>query len=262
MPAVPHSGARTFSLPPNAEGVGRFSYASCTCEVGAKRRPRFSGAEHVFSPDFASSVGARRPFTRQYPSAPRRARDQSWSNPCHCKECTSRCNLPLTRLFRHSDPRQYNLARCLLNPFKSASARTPRAVCATRCWLAAPSASAAPSVSASPSSLPKARWKESSLSHLQPSQTGVCLQALVDNVRSAWNVGSIFRSAEGFGFDHLYLCGITPTPANEDVNKTALGAQDSVSWSSHRNAVDLATLPQAASLCHLGPRTHAELHIH
>ena len=95
-----------------------------------------------------------------------------------------------------------------------------------------------------------------------PSQTGVCLHALLDNVRSAWNVGSIFRSAEGFGFDHLYLCGITPTPANEDVNKTALGAQDSVSWSSHRQCRGLGILPQAASLCHLGPRTHAELHIH
>jgi 23S rRNA (guanosine2251-2'-O)-methyltransferase len=64
--------------------------------------------------------------------------------------------------------------------------------------------------------------------------------ALLDNIRSAWNVGSIFRSAEGFGFSHLYLCGITPTPENEQVRKTALGAQEAVSWSSHRNAVVLA----------------------
>jgi tRNA G18 (ribose-2'-O)-methylase SpoU len=69
--------------------------------------------------------------------------------------------------------------------------------------------------------------------------TGPCLCGLVDNVRSAWNVGSIFRSAEGFGFEHLYLCGITPTPDNESVKKTALGAQDSVSWSSYRNSVQL-----------------------
>ncbi len=63
--------------------------------------------------------------------------------------------------------------------------------------------------------------------------------ALLDNIRSAWNVGSIFRSAEGFGFAHLYLCGITPSPENGQVRKTALGAEEVVSWSSHRNAVDL-----------------------
>jgi tRNA G18 (ribose-2'-O)-methylase SpoU len=67
------------------------------------------------------------------------------------------------------------------------------------------------------------------------------LQALLDNVRSTWNVGSIFRSAEGFGFAHLYLCGITPTPENEQLKKTALGAQDIVPWSAHRNAVTLLT---------------------
>jgi tRNA G18 (ribose-2'-O)-methylase SpoU len=64
-------------------------------------------------------------------------------------------------------------------------------------------------------------------------------EALLDNVRSAWNVGSIFRSAEGFGFRHLYLCGITPTPENEQVRKTALGAENIVPWSSHRNAIEL-----------------------
>jgi 23S rRNA (guanosine2251-2'-O)-methyltransferase len=63
--------------------------------------------------------------------------------------------------------------------------------------------------------------------------------ALVDNVRSAWNVGSIFRSAEGFAVEHLYLCGITPTPDNPSVKKTALGAQETVGWSAHRNAVAL-----------------------
>jgi tRNA G18 (ribose-2'-O)-methylase SpoU len=62
---------------------------------------------------------------------------------------------------------------------------------------------------------------------------------LLDNIRSAWNVGSIFRSADGFGFSHAYLCGITPTPENEAVTKTALGAEDSVTWSYHKDAVKL-----------------------
>lgn len=65
------------------------------------------------------------------------------------------------------------------------------------------------------------------------------IAVLLDNVRSAWNVGSIFRSADGFGFDHVYLCGISPTPENEAVRKTSLGAEDSVTWSYHKDAVRL-----------------------
>ncbi|HJQ13276.1 MAG TPA: RNA methyltransferase [Anaerolineales bacterium] len=63
------------------------------------------------------------------------------------------------------------------------------------------------------------------------------IAVLLDNIRSAWNVGSILRSADGFGFSHAYLCGITPTPENEAVTKTSLGAEDSVSWSYHKDAV-------------------------
>jgi tRNA G18 (ribose-2'-O)-methylase SpoU len=63
---------------------------------------------------------------------------------------------------------------------------------------------------------------------------------LLDNIRSAWNVGSILRSADGFGFDHVYLCGVTPTPDNEAVTKTSLGAEDYLPWSYHKDAVKLA----------------------
>jgi 23S rRNA (guanosine2251-2'-O)-methyltransferase len=65
------------------------------------------------------------------------------------------------------------------------------------------------------------------------------LAVLLDNIRSAWNVGSILRSADGFGFSHAYLCGITPTADNEAVTKTSLGAEDSVAWSYHKDAVEL-----------------------
>jgi tRNA G18 (ribose-2'-O)-methylase SpoU len=65
------------------------------------------------------------------------------------------------------------------------------------------------------------------------------LAVLLDNIRSAWNVGSILRSADGFGFTHAYLCGITPTADNEAVTKTSLGAEDSVPWSYHKDAVKL-----------------------
>ena len=62
---------------------------------------------------------------------------------------------------------------------------------------------------------------------------------LLDNIRSAWNVGSILRSADGFGFGRAYLCGITPTPDLEAVRKTALGAEEYVTWSHHLDAVKL-----------------------
>jgi 23S rRNA (guanosine2251-2'-O)-methyltransferase len=65
------------------------------------------------------------------------------------------------------------------------------------------------------------------------------LAVLLDNIRSAWNVGSILRSADGFAFTQAYLCGITPTPDNEAVTKTSLGAEDSVIWSYHKDAVNL-----------------------
>ncbi len=67
------------------------------------------------------------------------------------------------------------------------------------------------------------------------------LSVLIDNVRSTYNVGSFFRTADGVGgIDHLYLCGITPTPDNNKVAKTALGAEQSVSWSYHLNGLETA----------------------
>lgn len=62
---------------------------------------------------------------------------------------------------------------------------------------------------------------------------------LLDNIRSAWNAGSILRSAEGFGFAHAFFCGITPTPENEAVTRASLGAEASVPWSYHKDAVKL-----------------------
>jgi tRNA G18 (ribose-2'-O)-methylase SpoU len=69
---------------------------------------------------------------------------------------------------------------------------------------------------------------------LPPSQ----LKLLLDNWRSLFNVGAAFRSADGAGIGHLYLCGITATPASHPkVAKTALGAEQSVGWSYHDDAV-------------------------
>lgn len=54
---------------------------------------------------------------------------------------------------------------------------------------------------------------------------------ILDNVRSLNNIGSIFRTADAFLVNHIYLCGITATPPHRDIHKTALGATESVSWS-------------------------------
>ncbi len=62
---------------------------------------------------------------------------------------------------------------------------------------------------------------------------GPPMEALLDNVRSLSNVGSIFRSADGAGVGHLHLGGFTPTPEHPKLAKTALGSERSVSWTHH-----------------------------
>jgi len=73
-----------------------------------------------------------------------------------------------------------------------------------------------------------------------PIETNLHLEALLDNIRSAWNVGSIFRTADGLGVSKLYLCGITPTPENDSIYKTSLGAEETVAWEYAPNALELA----------------------
>jgi len=54
------------------------------------------------------------------------------------------------------------------------------------------------------------------------------LVLVLDNVRSAFNVGSVFRTADGFGITKIYLCGITCQTSNRELQKTALGAEESI----------------------------------
>ena len=56
------------------------------------------------------------------------------------------------------------------------------------------------------------------------------LIVVLDDVRSLYNVGSVFRSADAFRVEAIYLCGITATPPNAEIHKTALGGEDSVAW--------------------------------
>jgi 23S rRNA (guanosine2251-2'-O)-methyltransferase len=54
---------------------------------------------------------------------------------------------------------------------------------------------------------------------------------VLDNIRSQHNIGSIFRTADAFRIECIHLCGITATPPNREIQKTALGATESVEWS-------------------------------
>ncbi len=56
------------------------------------------------------------------------------------------------------------------------------------------------------------------------------LTIVLDNIRSLNNIGSVFRTADAFLVEKIYLCGITATPPHKDIRKTALGATESVAW--------------------------------
>lgn len=53
---------------------------------------------------------------------------------------------------------------------------------------------------------------------------------ILDNIRSLNNIGSVFRTADAFLVEKIYLCGFTATPPHKDINRTALGATESVAW--------------------------------
>ena len=64
------------------------------------------------------------------------------------------------------------------------------------------------------------------------------LTVVLDDVRSMYNVGSIFRTSDAFRVEGIYLCGITSTPPHPEIHKTALGAEYSVEWKYMNSALD------------------------
>lgn len=71
---------------------------------------------------------------------------------------------------------------------------------------------------------------------------------ILDNIRSLYNVGSMFRSSDGAFIRHLYLCGYTPAPPRKEIEKTALGAVDSIPWSHHRDPLEAVELARQAGM--------------
>jgi len=65
---------------------------------------------------------------------------------------------------------------------------------------------------------------------------------VLDNVRSLHNVGSVFRTSDAFLIEAIYLCGITATPPQAEIHKTALGAENTVEWQYFENTLDAVRL--------------------
>lgn len=64
---------------------------------------------------------------------------------------------------------------------------------------------------------------------------------VLDNIRSLHNVGSVLRTADAFRLEAVYMCGITATPPSPEIHKTALGAEDSVTWRYYEDTLQAVT---------------------
>jgi len=68
------------------------------------------------------------------------------------------------------------------------------------------------------------------------------IYVILDNIRSAQNVGSFFRTCDAFNVEKIFICGITSTPPNKEILKTALGSTESVDWEYFERTEDCITL--------------------
>ena len=62
---------------------------------------------------------------------------------------------------------------------------------------------------------------------------------ILDDIRSLNNIGSVFRTADAFLIEKIYLCGITAIPPNKEIHKTALGATETVTWEYHNDVIEV-----------------------
>lgn len=77
------------------------------------------------------------------------------------------------------------------------------------------------------------------------------IRIVLDNVRSLNNIGSVFRTADAFLIEKIYLCGITATPPHKDIRKTALGATESVAWEYRKSTSELIKELKSEGWCTL-----------
>ncbi|WP_133643484.1 RNA methyltransferase [Zeaxanthinibacter enoshimensis] len=97
------------------------------------------------------------------------------------------------------------------------------------------------------------KLKNSELQRLDPEEFKEAektpLVLVLDNIRSLNNIGSVFRTADAFLIEKVYLCGITARPPHKDIHKTALGATESVAWEYRENTADLVRELKAEYQC-------------
>ena len=87
--------------------------------------------------------------------------------------------------------------------------------------------------------------------------------AVLENVRSAYNVGSVFRTADAFLLESIYICGYTAKPPHKEIRKTALGADESVDWKPFTNAQQaIETLKQQGYLVYAVEQTEKSITLH
>ncbi|UYW00694.1 RNA methyltransferase [Flavobacterium agricola] len=80
------------------------------------------------------------------------------------------------------------------------------------------------------------------------SATKTPIVVVLDDIRSLHNIGSVFRTSDAFLIEKIYLCGITATPPNKEIHKTALGATESVDWVYAENVMDVVQQLKAESV--------------
>jgi tRNA G18 (ribose-2'-O)-methylase SpoU len=87
------------------------------------------------------------------------------------------------------------------------------------------------------------KLKNSELNRLEISEfkqiEKIPLIVILDNIRSLNNIGSVFRTSDAFVVEKIYLCGISATPPNKDIHKTALGATETVAWEYAEETIDV-----------------------
>lgn len=71
---------------------------------------------------------------------------------------------------------------------------------------------------------------------------------LLDDIRSLHNIGSVFRTADAFLIEKIYLCGITAIPPNKEIHKTALGATETVAWEYQKEVTEVIELLKKESV--------------
>ncbi|GIM52097.1 RNA methyltransferase [Capnocytophaga cynodegmi] len=75
------------------------------------------------------------------------------------------------------------------------------------------------------------------------------LIVILDNVRSLNNIGSVFRTCDAFLIEKIFLCGITATPPNKEIHKTALGATESVDWEYVKSTISVVERLKSEGIC-------------